>query len=284
MNAQIYILDARGRPVPLGVAGEIYIGGRGVAQGYSNRSELTAGRFLPDPFNGNPLDRMYRTGDLGRWRADGIIEYLGRNDDQIKIRGFRIELGEIEEQLVQHPLIKEAVVIAREDVPGEKYLAAYFTPRDQGETNVEALRTQLKTVLPEQMIPAAFVMLQRFPLTANGKLDRRGLPAPAIGAFSQQEYEAPRGAIEETLAGIWREVLHVERVGRRDNFFELGGHSLLGMKLIAKVAQILGTRPPIVTIFQYPTVQQMAQLVETLLSDDQRPSEPLPTEVNEGVI
>ncbi|MBM0108954.1 non-ribosomal peptide synthetase, partial [Steroidobacter sp. S1-65] len=218
--------DRHLQPVPIGVSGELYIGGAGVARGYLNRASLTAERFVRDPFSADAQARMYKTGDLGRWRADGSIEYLGRNDHQVKIRGFRIELGEIEAQLANQASVKDAVVIAREDAPGEKRLVGYVTSRGAQPPSVEELRAHLKAVLPEYMVPSAFVVLSSLPLTPNGKLDRRALPAPELDAYVSREYEAPQGEVEEVLAGIWQELLHVERVGRQDNFFELGGHSL----------------------------------------------------------
>jgi amino acid adenylation domain-containing protein len=283
-NARIYVLDIQRQPVPVGVVGEIYIGGAGIARGYLSRPEVTGERFLPDPFSADLQARMYRTGDLGRWQPDGIIEYLGRNDHQVKIRGFRIEPGEIEAQLLRHPEVKEAVIIMREDVPGEKRLVAYLTRRAAGDPSVETLRTYLRATLPEHMVPTAFVMLESLPLTPNGKLDRHALPIPELRAYARQEYDAPQGAIEETLAAVWSEVLRVQQVGRHDNFFALGGHSLLGMKLITKIAEILGIQPPMVTIFRYPTVREMAQLVEQLLSDDRRPSRAHAMELEEGLI
>src|SRR5581483_1254719 len=213
-NTQIHILDAHLQPVPIGVAGEIYIAGAGVARGYLNRAELTAQRFVSDPYSTDAHARMYKTGDLGRWRADGTIEYLGRNDHQVKIRGFRIELGEIEAQLSRHAQVKEAVVIAREDVPGEKRLVAYLTAREGFHAAAEELREHLKAVLPEYMVPSAFVKLESLPLTPNGKLDRRALPAPELGSYVSRRYEAPQGEVEEILAGIWQGLLRVERVGR----------------------------------------------------------------------
>ena len=236
-NTQIYILDGQGEPVPIGVAGELYIGGAGVARGYLNRPELTAERFLADPFAGQAGARMYKTGDLGRWLADGTIEFLGRNDLQVKIRGFRIELGEIEACLAEHAGVREAVVMAREDTSGDKRLVAYYTwaeSSDQGEAglgavNAEELRAHLAARLPEYMVPAAYVRLPALPLTPNGKLDRKALPVPEGEAYAARGYEAPQGEIETTLAAIWADVLQVERVGRHDNFFELGGHSLLAV-------------------------------------------------------
>ncbi|RON54428.1 non-ribosomal peptide synthetase [Pseudomonas frederiksbergensis] len=233
-NTQFYLLDEHQQPVPLGVPGEIYIGGAGVARGYLNRDDLTAERFLNDPFQTN--GRMYRTGDLGRYLPDGNIEYLGRNDDQVKIRGFRIELGEIEAKLAQHQDIKETVILAREDVPGEKRLVAYYTPSHADITPATgALRSHLQALLPEYMVPAAYVRLDALPLTPNGKLDRKALPIPDTSAFSTRHYEAPQGDIETKLAVLWAELLKVERVGRHDHFFELGGHSLLAVSLIERM-------------------------------------------------
>jgi acyl-coenzyme A synthetase/AMP-(fatty) acid ligase/acyl carrier protein len=283
-NIQIYVLDRTLQPVPLGVAGELYIGGDGVGRGYLNRPELTAERFLRDPFSNDPSARMYKTGDLGRWRADGTIEYFGRNDHQVKIRGFRIELGEIEAQLTRHEQVQEAVVLAREDEPGEKRLVAYLIASDSAdEPSVESLRVHLKASLPEYMVPSAFVVLERLPLTPNGKLDRRALPAPELDAYGSRQYEAPQGEVEQILAGIWQELLRVERVGRHDNFFELGGHSLHGMRLVVKVEELLEVRISVVAVFRFPTIQGLAELVgsqranlETLPDDDQ--------DFDEGVI
>src|SRR3984885_7811526 len=218
-NTQIYILDKRGEPAPIGVAGEMYIGGAGVARGYLNRPELTAEKFVADPFTTEAGARMYRTGDVGKWLEDGNIEFVGRNDEQVKIRGFRIELGEIEATLASHALVREAVVVAREDEPGEKRLVAYYTNSETNGLSAEELRGHLSGKLPEYMVPAAYVLLERMPLTPNGKLDRKGLPAPEVDAYAVREYEAPRGETEEALAAIWSELLHIERVGRHDNFF-----------------------------------------------------------------
>jgi acyl-coenzyme A synthetase/AMP-(fatty) acid ligase len=284
-NTQVYILDRRMRPVPIGVGGEIYIGGPGVALGYLNRPELTAARFVPDPFGSDPQGRLYRTGDLGRWRANGTIEYLGRNDQQVKIRGFRIELGEIEAHLSRHPRVKAAAVLAREDAPGEKRLVAYLVldASSDAAVSAEELRSHLRGVVSEYMVPSAFVMLDRLPLTANGKLDRRALPAPEIEAFAHREYEEPRGALEQALADIWRALLHVERVGRHDDFFALGGHSLHGLSLTAQVFARFGVHLPVVAVFQHPTIMRMAQAVQLL----QPPSEGRTddaAEIEEGVV
>jgi len=255
-NARIYILDAHGGLCGMGVSGEIHIGGAGVARGYLNREELTKERFLSDPFSAEPRARMYRTGDLGRWRPDGTIEYLGRNDQQVKIRGFRIELGEIESQLMRQEQVKDAVVVAREDGAGQKRLVAYVT-RGQSEPVVETLRSSLKTVLPEYMVPSAFVVLEQLPLTPNGKLDRRALPAPELEAFASRQYEAPQGEVEEILAGIWQGLLRVERVGRQDNFFELGGHSLLIMQLLERLRRV-GLSTEVRRVFDSPTLAELA--------------------------
>jgi amino acid adenylation domain-containing protein len=263
-NTQIYILDRAGEPVPIGVAGEIYIGGVGVARGYLRRPELTAQRFLADPFSAEPHARMYRTGDVGRWRADGVIEYLGRNDEQVKIRGYRIELGEIEAVLLRQEAVKQSVVLAREDEPGEKRLVAYVTLKAEAadqSSGLEEMRAGLKAVLPEYMVPAAFVVLEGMPLNANGKLDRKALPAPETSALALQVYEAPQGAIEEMLARIWQELLHVDRVGRHDNFFGLGGHSLLAVQVSSHIRETLEREVALRELFEYPTIQALAQRI-----------------------
>ena len=254
-NTRIYILDGQGEPVPIGVAGELYIGGAGVARGYLNRPELTAERFVADPFAGKPGARMYRTGDLGRWLADGNIEFLGRNDFQVKIRGFRIELGEIEARLLEHAGVREAVVLAREDSAGDKRLVAYYTGGE--ELGAEALRAHLAASLPDYMVPAAYVRLDALPLTPNGKLDRKALPAPDGAAYASRRYEAPRGEVEETLARLWAELLKVERVGRHDNFFELGGHSLLAAQLVGALRQN-GMEVSLRQLFAHPTIEGIA--------------------------
>jgi amino acid adenylation domain-containing protein len=259
-NTKVYILDNHLLPVPLGAVGELYAGGAGVACGYLNRPDLTAERFLSDPFEG-AYGRMYRTGDLARYLPDGSIEFLGRNDHQVKIRGYRIELGEIETRLAEHELVEEAVVVAREDGGSEKRLVAYVVAREETDAGELAtiLRAHLAGILPEYMVPVAFVSLKELPLTPNGKLDRKALPAPEGEAYAQHGYEEPQGEIEEQLAEMWQELLGVERVGRQDHFFELGGHSLLAMRLVARVRQVLGVELGVTTLFAWPRLAQLAE-------------------------
>ncbi|ABA53167.1 non-ribosomal peptide synthetase [Burkholderia pseudomallei] len=285
-NVRAYVLNERLSPAPVGVRGELYIGGAGVARGYLNRPELTRERFIDDPFVAG--GRLYRTGDLARWRTDGKLEYLGRNDFQVKIRGFRIELGEIEAQLAKVAGVREVVVLARDSASEvhdsatehatpdalspspetstatatatatEKRLVAYYT----GDADVVALRAQAAQHLPSYMVPSAYVRLDAWPLTPNGKLDRRALPAPADDAYARAEYEAPRGAKEEALAAIWRELLHVERVSRHDNFFELGGHSLLAVQLVSRLRQALSVEVALSTVFDAPVLSALAERLE----------------------
>ncbi|WP_188555321.1 non-ribosomal peptide synthetase, partial [Edaphobacter dinghuensis] len=261
-NTRIYLLDSQHQLVPLGAAGEIYIGGVGVARGYLNRPDLTAERFLPDPFCGEPGTRMYRTGDLARYLPDGNLEFLGRNDQQVKIRGFRIELGEIEARLVEHPLIEQAVVIAKKDTSEDKRLVAYYTTSASKDISAEHLRMYIATLLPEYMVPSAFVHLEALPLTPNGKLDRKALPAPEGDAYASHAYEPPYGETEIVLAEIWKELLHVERVGRNDNFFHLGGHSLLAVRLLSRLAQNFELHIPLTELFAAPTLVQMGTAID----------------------
>jgi len=259
-NTRIYLLDGLMQPVPVGVAGELWIGGAGVARGYLNRPELTAERFVASPFVAG--DRLYRTGDLGRYLADGNIEFLGRNDFQVKIRGYRIELGEIEAKLASHPGVREAVVAAREGPDGDRRLAAYYVADDGAEVSAEGLRAHLSAGLPEHMVPAAYVRLEALPLTPNGKLDRGALPAPDGEAYAQRAYEAPQGAVEAALAQIWSDLLGVERVGRRDNFFELGGHSLLATRIVNRLREAFQVALRLETLFESPTVARLAVAIE----------------------
>ncbi|SEI21614.1 amino acid adenylation domain-containing protein [Pseudomonas asplenii] len=260
-NSRAYVLDARQQPVPVGVVGELYIGGTGVAKGYLNQPELSAEKFLADPFNPRPHSLMYRSGDLVRWRADGNLEYLGRNDNQVKIRGFRIELGEIETRLGGHPQVRDVAVLVREIAPGDKRLVAWFTAREAGVTlDIEVLRDHLQDQLPDYMVPSAYVQLDVLPLTANGKLDRKALPAPDETALLSREFEAPQGNVEIALAQIWSEVLKVERIGRHDHFFELGGHSLLAVTLIERMRQV-GLSADVRVLFSQPTLAALAAAI-----------------------
>ncbi|NIF73801.1 amino acid adenylation domain-containing protein [Burkholderia sp. Ap-962] len=261
-NTRIYLLDEHGQPVPTGAVGELHIGGDGVARGYLNRPELTAERFVRDPFAGDVEARMYRTGDLARYLPDGNIEYLGRNDFQVKIRGFRIELGEIEARLANHPAVREAVVLAIGD-GADKRLVVYVVA-EHDEQLVGALRSHLGAQLPDYMVPAAFVRLDALPLTPNGKVDRRALPAPDQSALARQAYEAPQGEIECALAEIWAELLGVEKVSRHDSFFALGGHSLLAVRLVGRIAA-LGTELPLAKLFASPTLAGLAALITNRL-------------------
>jgi amino acid adenylation domain-containing protein len=266
-NTRIYVLDKRLKPVPVGVVGELYVAGEGVTRGYLNRPELTAEKFVCDPFSSEGAGRMYRTGDLGRWLPEGNIEFVGRNDYQVKIRGYRIELGEIESRLADYPGVIEAVVTVREDTVGDKRLVAYYTTGLSGDAEqegleAERLRSNLLASLPEYMVPAAYVRLESFPLTANGKLDRKALPAPDRNAYAMSGYEEPQGETETTVAAIWAERLKLERVGRQDNFFELGGHSLLATQVIARMRNVLQVEIPLQALFENRTLASLAAAIE----------------------
>lgn len=263
-NTQIYILDAMLRPVPIGVAGELYIGGVCVARGYLNRPDITADRFVVDPFDDRPDAKMYKTGDLARWRSDGEIEYLGRNDFQVKIRGFRVELGEVESKVASYSDVKDAVVVAREDVPGIKRLVAYVTTVDhaKGTLSVESLRRYLAESLPEYMVPSAFVVLDALPVTPNGKLDRRGLPAPGTARPEMATpYREPVNRMETVCATAFAQVLGIDKVGRDDNFFELGGNSLLAMRALEQIRRESGKDLAAPVIFEHPTPATLAAAI-----------------------
>jgi amino acid adenylation domain-containing protein len=249
-NTQIYVLDGHLHPVPVGVSGELYIAGTGLARGYLNRADLTSERFIASPY-GDPGSRMYRSGDVARYRADGNLEYLGRVDDQVKIRGFRIELGEIEAALSVHASIAQAAVVAREDGHGGKRLVAYVIASVGSSIDAAELRSYLGRSLPEYMVPSAYVELESLPLSPNGKLDRKKLPAPE---WKSKEYEAPAGETETQIAEIFAEVLKLERVGREDNFFELGGHSLLATQVVSQIRQRLSVELQLRMFFEVPTV------------------------------
>ncbi len=254
-NIHMHVLDGAGRETPVGVPGELHIGGVGLARGYHNRPELTAEKFI----HHDQLGRLYRTGDLGRWLADGSLEYLGRLDHQVKLRGFRVELGEIEAVLCEQPGVRASVVLAREDVPGDRRLVAYVVL--DAEVPTEGLRTALRTRLPEYMVPSSIVVLEALPLSPNGKVDRKVLPAPE-SAVSAASYVAPRDAVEEAVAAVWSEVLGVERVGAHDNFFDLGGHSLLATQVLSRLRQIYAVDIPLRRLFEEPTVATLALAIK----------------------
>jgi amino acid adenylation domain-containing protein len=262
-NARVYVLDKRLQPVPIGLPGELYIGGAGVARGYLQDSALSASRFLPDPYISRPGARMYRTGDMARWRPDGDLEFLGRVDDQIKLRGFRIELGEIEMVLGQHPDVLLGVAMIRQDTPGDKRLVAYVVPRQEPGPSATELRRHLKAKLPHYMVPSAFVFLKELPRTVNDKVDRRALPAPRPDQDSSREdFVPPRTPAEEMVAGVWADVLKVERVGAFDQFFELGGHSLMATQVMSRIKTAFGIDLPLRSLFEAGTVAGLAEQLE----------------------
>jgi len=280
-NIQIYLLDEQLEPVASGTSGEIYIGGAGVARGYIGRAHLTAQRFIANPFGDDPTSRLYRTGDLGCLQPDGELLFQGRNDFQLKIRGFRVEPGEVEAVLESFPGIRQAVVTAREDEPGERRLIGYIVaqeaesvPQQRGSDEpmsrgVASLLVELRTFaaekLPQFMVPAALVLLDEIPLSPNGKVDRATLPAPGVDRPLGRPILAPSTPTEETLAEIWATLLKMEQVGAEDNFFELGGHSLLGLELVSVVAEKLNLEElSVIALFEYPTVREMASYIDTL--------------------
>lgn len=264
-NTQLYILDSQLKPVPIGVRGELYIGGDGLARGYLNRPELTAERFISNPFSAEPEACLYRTGDLARYRVDGEIEFLGRVDEQVKLRGFRIELGEIEMVLNQHPEVRLAIAQLQQDSAGDKRLVAYVVPTQKPAPPLRELRSFLKSKLPEYMVPSAFVILDALPLTPNGKVDRRALPVVNMERIDLAvPYQAPQTDIEQRLATIWTRLLGLEQVGIHDNFFELGGHSLLATQLMSRVRDAFHVEVPLRNLFEAPTLASLAKHIETL--------------------
>ncbi|MEH1798883.1 MAG: amino acid adenylation domain-containing protein [Nostoc sp.] len=259
-NTQLHVLDQCYQPVPIGVPGELYIGGAGLARGYLNRPELTALKFVPNSFSHEPGARLYKTGDLARYRSDGNLEFLGRIDHQVKVRGYRIELGEIEGLLGQHPKVQEAVVLMREDLPKNQSLVAYFVANTEIAPTTTNLRNFLKEKLPEYMLPSVFVQLKALPLTTNGKVDRRALPVPDGDRPELEEvYVAPRSEMERAIATVWQEVLHLEKVGVNDNFFDLGGHSLLMVQVNSKLQEVINCNISIIEMFQNPTINSLTQ-------------------------
>jgi amino acid adenylation domain-containing protein len=263
-NTQVYLLDRHLHPVPIGVQGELYIGGDGLARGYLNRPELTAERFIRHPFSNDPHARLYRTGDLARYLPDGNLEFLGRIDQQVKIRGFRIEPGEIEAVLSHHPAVREAVVVAREDTPGNKRLIAHVVFHEEQAATVADLQDHVLKALPAYMMPSAFVLLEALPLMPNGKVDRRRLAAPDLVRLTMREtFVAPTLLVQQQLVQIWEELLDVRPIGIRDNFFYLGGHSLLATRLVARIEQVCGKKIPLATLFAGPTIEDLANALQT---------------------
>jgi amino acid adenylation domain-containing protein len=263
INTRLYVLDENGRPVPIGSVGELYVGGTGVGRGYASSPDRTAQSFVPDPF-GPPGGRLYRTGDLARWLEDGTLDFLGRTDDQVKVRGYRIELGEIESRLAAHAGVEQAVVVVRTDRPGEQQLVAYYVAVADAVGSAaesETLQDYLNEHLPPYMVPSAFVRLPAIPLTPNGKVDRKALPLPDMAAFATQGYAEPVGEIETAIAGLWVELLGVERVGRHDDFFALGGHSLLATQAMVRMGRVTGVDVPLRQLFVTPTVRGLAAFV-----------------------
>ncbi|HZI09046.1 MAG TPA: amino acid adenylation domain-containing protein, partial [Myxococcus sp.] len=263
-NTQVYVLDEQGQPVPAGAVGELYVGGVGLARGYVGQPALTAERFVPDAFSGQPGSRLYRTGDLARWRADGVLEFLGRADAQVKVRGYRIELAELEAALLAHPEVREAVAMVRTDASGDKRLVAYVTARKGRTLETQALRGHVGGRLPEYMVPAAVVVLDALPLTPNGKVDRKALPSPDFAAGAREAFVAPRTATEVALAALFAEVLGLEQVGLHGNFFELGGHSLLATRAVSRLRSVFGVELPLREFFEAPTVEALAGRLERL--------------------
>jgi acyl carrier protein len=263
-NTQIYLLDQHLQPVPVGIPGELYIGGAGLARGYLNQPELTAEKFIPNHFSHEPKARLYKTGDLVRYLANGNMDYLGRTDHQVKLRGFRIELGEIETLLSQHPGVREAVVLIRENISGNKYLVAYMIPNQEQALISSELRNFLKEQLPQYMVPSAFVTLDTLPLTPNGKVDRKALPNPeSVRSELATAYVGPRTEMEQTIATVWQEVLGVEKLGMHDNFFDLGGHSLLMVQVHKKLQEIFKRDFLMTEMFKYPSISSLVEYLSS---------------------
>jgi natural product biosynthesis luciferase-like monooxygenase protein len=259
-NQRVYVLDANRQPVPVGVPGELWIGGDGVARGYLRRPELTAEKFAPGPFA--PGQRMYRTGDRVRFRADGVIDFLGRVDHQVKLRGHRVELGEIEAALMQHSDVHQAVVVLRADIPDDPQLVAYFVPAADEAATPNSLRDFLRQKLPEHMVPAVYVALEKLPLTPNGKVDRKALPSPeASHVKAEGQFVAPAGNVEQQVAAIWKDILHVDQIGAEDNFFDFGGHSLQVVQVQNRLRETIGVDVPVLKLFQFPTIRALAKFI-----------------------
>ena len=267
-NTQAYVLDGSLQPVPIGVPGDLYLGGAGLARGYYRRPDLTAEKFIPHPYSDQPGARLYKTGDLARYLADGTIKFLGRKDHQVKVRGYRIELGEIETALGQLEEIKDVVVVVYEASPDDMRIVAYVVPSG-GPLSPSELRQILKRRLPDYMVPAHFVTLDALPLTPNGKIDKKALPDPEVSRVDLAEsFVPPRNPVEETLAGIWRDLLQVEQVGMYDNFFELGGHSLHATRVLARVHDEFDVTIPLIRMFEAPTIAGLSEWIENLCFRD----------------
>jgi len=269
-NTQLYVLDANLEPVAPGLVGELYIGGVGVARGYLNRPELTKERFVPDPFSGIPGAVIYKTGDLARYRPDAVIEYLGRNDDQLKIRGYRIEPGEIEGALAGYPSVEASAVIAREDEPGKKLLVAYVVSRGGDAPGADVLRSFLRASLPDHMIPSQFVYLDALPLTRNGKVDRKALPAPSRESLGVGKGGGAQTATEKAVAAIWTELLKVDEIGKHDDFFDLGADSLTATSLVAHLHETFGVDLSLASLFEQPTIAGIAEMIDLLVLTSRR--------------
>jgi acyl-CoA synthetase (AMP-forming)/AMP-acid ligase II/acyl carrier protein len=280
-NTQIYILDRHLQPVPVGVPGELYIGGDGLSRGYLDRPELTAERFIVNPFNDVSGSRIYKTGDLAKYLPDGNIEVLGRLDFQVKVRGFRIELGEIESQIKGLEAVSNCVVVLREDRPTDQRLAAYYVCKDGQTVSESEVRRQLQANLPEYMVPQHFEELSSIPLTPNGKVDRQALPKPQAAGASEQGYVAPRTEAEQEIAAVWQAVLNCERVGVNDDFFELGGHSLLATQVISRINKLFNIQLPLRRFFEAKTIEALAEVIDISLlnaQDLQKPGMELKSE------
>jgi acyl-CoA synthetase (AMP-forming)/AMP-acid ligase II/acyl carrier protein len=260
-DLQLYVLDGNLEPVPIGVAGELYVGGAGLGRGYLNRPELTMERFIPDPFSQRPGARLYKTGDVARFLPNRDLEYLGRADQQVQIRGFRVELGEIESVLAENEAISQVVVVVREEQRADQRLVAYFVPAPDREVDIPELRTHLGARVPEYMIPQYFVELEAIPLTPNGKVDRRALPEPQVDRQAEESYVAPRNQVESAIARVWQELLNTKNVGIHDNFFELGGHSLLLVRMVVKLQETFRKELSIVEMFRHPTIAALGSFL-----------------------
>jgi amino acid adenylation domain-containing protein len=263
-NTEFYILDQHSQLVPVGVPGELHIGGAGLARGYLNQPELTAAKFIPNPYTNQVGERLYKTGDLARYCSNGHIEFLGRIDHQVKLRGFRIEVGEIEARLTQYPSVREAVVTLREDEPGDKRLVAYLVSQHESSPTISELRSFLREKLPDYMVPSFFEMLEALPLTPNGKVDRKALPAPdSLRPQLEATYVKPKTDLEKTIATVWQKVLKLETVGIHDNFFDLGGHSLLIVQVHSELCQLLKADFSMLELFRYPTISSLASFLNS---------------------